>query len=110
MARPHIVPLSDSVTAILDELRSLAGNSPLILPSPHQPVQGLKPISENTLLYALYRLGYKDIATIHGFRGTFSTAANESGLWRREWIEAQLAHAKGDAVEAVRDDQWPIQC
>lgn len=101
MHRPHIVPLTDTAVGILRRLQELAGNSPWIFPSPDARVRHLKPMSENCLLFGLYRLGFKDVATVHGFRGTFSTIANESGLWRREWIEAQLAHEKSDKVEAA---------
>lgn len=97
MHRPHLVPLTDTSLRILDRLQELAGDSLWLLPGdrPH------KPVSENTLLYAIYRLGMKGIATVHGFRGTFSTAAHESGDWKSEWIEMQLAHVKGDKVAAA---------
>ncbi|MXI30811.1 integrase, partial [Escherichia coli] len=38
------------------------------------------------------RIGYKSIATGHGWRTTFSTALNESGRYSPDWIEIQLAH------------------
>ena len=41
-----------------------------------------KPISENTMLYAIYRMGYHHRATTHGFRALASTILNECGLWR----------------------------
>ena len=62
-----------------------------------------RPMSENTLLYALYRMGYHSRATTHGFRATASTILNESGKWHPDAIERQLAHAEGNKVRAAYD-------
>jgi integrase len=51
-------------------------------------------ISENTLLHAMYRMGYHGRATVHGFRHLASTVLNEQGF-NRDWIEMQLAHVEG---------------
>lgn len=91
----HLVPLTKQAQAILAKLQTLAGDSEWIVPG----VRG-KPISENTLLFSLYRMGYHSRATTHGFRSTFSTIANESGQWSADAIERQLAHVPGDAVRA----------
>ncbi|MDH1271293.1 integrase arm-type DNA-binding domain-containing protein [Rhizobium pusense] len=93
MKREHLVPLTDRTLEILCELKEIAGDSDLIVPSPDKVAQ---PISNNTLLYCLYRIGYHSRATVHGFRSTFSTMANESGLWRKDAIEMQLAHSEED--------------
>jgi integrase len=59
--------------------------SPLDLSSP--------PNASKTLNAALRRLGYDQIElTIHGLRSTASTLLNESGVWRADAIERQLAH------------------
>ena len=58
-------------------------------------------MSENTLLYALYRMGYHSRATVHGFRATASTILNESGKWHPDAIERQLAHVEGNKVRAA---------
>lgn len=97
MRSPHIVPLSPQALAIVEELRLLTGHSDLLFPS--QRDQG-KPISENTLLYALYRLGYHKRATVHGFRALASTILNETGL-RPDVIERQLAHVERNKVRAA---------
>jgi integrase len=57
-------------------------------------------MSNNTMLYALYRMGYHSRATIHGFRSTASTALNEMGF-RPDVIERQLAHQERNAVRAA---------
>jgi integrase len=98
MRAPHLVPLSRQALALIDELRPITGNYELLLPGRSDRQ---KPISENTLLYALYRLGYHQRATTHGFRALASTILNESGLWRPDAIERQLAHKERNAVRAA---------
>lgn len=56
-------------------------------------------MSENTLNQALRRMGFSaDEVTSHGFRSTFSTFANESGLWSPDSIEAYCARQDRNAV------------
>ena len=62
----------------------------------------LKSISNNTILYALYRLGYHGRMTGHGFRGLASTVLHEQG-YTHEHVELQLAHTKRDKVSAAYD-------
>jgi integrase len=57
-------------------------------------------MSNNTMLYALYRMGYYSRATVHGFRSMASTALNEMGF-RPDVIERQLAHQEQNAVRAA---------
>jgi integrase len=57
-------------------------------------------MSENTMLYALYRMGYHSRTTGHGFRSTASTILNEHG-YRPDVIERQLAHAERNTVRAA---------
>ena len=57
-------------------------------------------MSENTILYALYRMGYRGRATGHGFRATASTILNEQG-WNADVIERQLAHGEKDKIRAA---------
>lgn len=98
----HLVPLTPQVESILEELKRLSGNSPYILPA--KTKEGV--ISQNTLIYALYRMGYHSRATVHGFRGTASTILNENGF-NRDWIERQLAHAERDGVRAAYNSaEW----
>ena len=60
-------------------------------------------MSENTMLHGIYRIGYKGIATVHGFRATASTILNESGLWGGDAIERQLSHTEKNKVRAAYD-------
>ena len=57
-------------------------------------------MSENTMLYALYRMGYHSRTTGHGFRSTASTILNEHEF-RADVIERQLAHCERDTVRAA---------
>lgn len=92
----HVVPLSRQAIAVLRELRALGGGSRFVFPGRNPD----KPISNNTLLFALYRLGYKSRMTGHGFRAVASTMLNESGF-RPDVIERQLAHTEPNAVRAA---------
>ena len=93
----HRVPLSRQALAVLQAMQPLTGNKELVFPSPSYPG---KPLSENTFNSALARMGYKGIATAHGFRALLSTVANEAG-WDADVIERQLAHIEGNKVRAA---------
>jgi integrase len=93
----HIVPLSRQAIAILDELQPLTGSYELVFPNQNNLT---KCMSENTLLYAMYRMGYHSKATVHGFRATASTILNEMGF-KADVIERQLAHAERNKVRAA---------
>lgn len=96
MDAEHLVPLSSQSLAILKELETLAGSSRFVFPGRNPG----KPISNNTMLFALYRLGYKGKMTGHGFRAVASTILNEQG-WRADVIERQLAHFERDEVRGA---------
>ena len=59
-----------------------------------------KRMSENTLNGALKRMGYRDLLTGHGIRGTMSTALNEIG-YPKVWVDAQLSHVDPNKVSAT---------
>lgn len=101
MRRPHLVPLSPQAVAVLRELSRYRGRSNYILAAATRT----KVISENTLIYALYRMGYHGRATVHGFRSTASTILNEQEF-NRDWIEMQLAHADGSVRGVYNAAQW----
>jgi integrase len=96
MGTEHIVPLSSQALAILGELKALAGKSRYVFPGRNRD----KPMSNNTMLFALYRLGYKGRMTGHGFRAVASTMLNEQGQ-RPDVIERQLAHCERDEVRGA---------
>ena len=98
LGKPHVVPLSYHAMKLINELRTITSDKEYVLDSPKRTGH---PISENTLLFALYRLGYRGKMTGHGFRSIASSALNESGLWNPSAIERQLAHKETDAVRAA---------
>ena len=87
---PHIVHLSDQAIAVLEKIRDLAADQILLFPSERRDG---KAMSNNTILYALFRMGYHSRMIGHGFRGIASTILHERG-YNHEHIELQLAHAK----------------
>lgn len=106
MRRPHQVPLPAQAIVLLQELRELNGSSEFLFPSIRSPK---RPMSENTMNAALRIMGFTgDEVTSHGFRATFSTLANESGLWHPDAIERALAHIEGNQVRRAyaRGEFW----
>jgi integrase len=97
MKTEHIVPLSRQACELVAFLKTQKRSEQFVFPSPFYPTQ---PISENTLSSALARMGYKNVATPHGFRSLFSTVANEHE-WDADVIERQLAHLERDQVRAA---------
>lgn len=104
MKTEHVVPLAKQALEILEQLKPLSGGSRYILPGRNPD----KPISNNTLLFALYRLGYKGKMTGHGFRAVASTALNEMGF-RADVIERQLAHCERNEVRGAYNRAEYIQ-
>lgn len=98
MRSPHTVPLSAPALDTLKTLKRLNGKWEYVFPSVQSP---RKCMSNNTMLFALYTMGYKDRTTIHGFRATASTILNESGLFPVDVIERQLAHQERNRVRAA---------
>ena len=106
MRRPHMVPLSPQALGKLNELQTLTGWGELLFPSIRSSKRCM---SENTLNAALRRMGYSgDDMTAHGFRATFSTLANEFGLWSADAIERALAHVEGNEIRKAyaRGAHW----
>ena len=98
MHREHVVPLSRQAVAILRDLHKLTGRHALVFASPSNPK---RPLSGNALLMSLRRMKYQaGEVTVHGFRSTFSTWANETG-YDFDVIEKTLAHVDRNAVRAA---------
>ena len=107
MGREHLVPLSAQAAALAKGMLETSASAFLFSGTTQE-----KPISENTMIYALYRLGYHSRQTVHGFRGLASTWANEQlvefgkpTLWIRkyheDWVELQLAHSETNEVRGA---------
>lgn len=96
----HVIPLSDYALGVFRRLQIVTGHGELMFPSLKHPGE---PISDGTWLNALYRMGYRDKATVHGIRALGSTTANEAHvnvpgvpapvkMWESRWIDRQLDH------------------
>ncbi|MFT3816048.1 MAG: tyrosine-type recombinase/integrase [Rubrivivax sp.] len=97
MRTPHIVPLSRQAVDVLRCLHELRGLAGLLFPGERDHE---KPMSNNTILAALKRMGYAGRMTGHGFRGIASTVLHEQGF-EHAHIELQLAHQERDDVSAA---------
>jgi integrase len=100
MRRLHIVPLAKQVLAILAQIRAISGNREYVFPNQAKP---LKHMSNNTVLFALGRMGYKGKATGHGFRALAMSTIKEQLGYRHEVVDRQLAHAHRNSVDAAYD-------
>ena len=97
MGREHVVPLSSQALVVLKEVRRFTQGDKYIF---HQLNNPNKPMSENTMLYAMYRMGYHSRATVHGLRATMSTLLNEKGH-NPDVIEHLLSHQDSNKVRGA---------
>lgn len=97
MGAEHLVPLSRQAIALLEDLEPLTGQHDLVFPG-ERSVK--RPISENTMTFALHRMGYHGKATPHGFRATASSILNEEGF-KPDAIERQLSHIERNEVRGA---------
>ena len=95
--RRHLVPLPPRAVELLVELRTITGGRGLMFPGLRHPD---RPVDGSTFNRALERFGMKGF-TCHDFCATASTHLYESGLFRSEVIELQLAHAEDNQTKAA---------
>lgn len=96
MDEDHNVPLSKPALDILDEMSKGAQDELIFSNADGQE------FSENTMLAVLDRLGYGHV-TVHGFRATFGTWAEECTEYPDGVREAALAHKyKNETVAAYQ--------
>lgn len=100
MRKSHIVPLSKQVLSILNELKLLNSHREYVFPSQADPK---KHMSNNTILFALGRMGYRGKATGHGFRALAMSTIKEQLGYRHEVVDRQLAHSHRNSVDAAYD-------
>ncbi len=91
----HVVPLPPRSLEILQRLQGLANGSDYIFPGR----DGTKPVSNMIFLMAIKRLGVN--ATVHGFRATARTWAEEETDYPSNILEKALAHTIKDPVQAA---------
>jgi len=96
IARKHVVPLSDQMLAVLEEMKPITGKYEYVFyhTGTHQPY------SAEFINNALDNLGYGGKQTGHGFRHIASTNLNELG-YMGDAIEKQMAHDKKGSIRAV---------
>jgi integrase len=97
----HMSPLPDQVISLLEQLKALAAESPYVFPGDRDPMN--KHIHRDTLSKILRENGLRDVTVTHGFRATFRTIARERLRADSDVLEAQLAHAKKDEIQAAYD-------
>lgn len=100
MKKDHLVPLSQQSMDILQELRELHNHPVFLFPSRNS---SKKTMSNNTILMALDRMGYRGKMTGHGFRALAMSTIMEKLRYRHEVPDVQLAHAKKGDVNRAYD-------
>lgn len=89
------VCLSRQALELLRELHALTGGGKYLFPNQRDHD---KPMSNNAILKALERMGYKGKMTGHGFRALAMSTIKERLGYRHEVVDRQLAHAHKDKV------------
>ena len=97
MKRPHLVPLSTQALEIVQQLKVMSGQYPLVFPGRNDP---RKTMSEASINQVFKRIGYTGKVTGHGFRHTMSTTLHKEGF-NSAWIETQLAHVDKNAIRGT---------
>ena len=102
MRRPHIVPLSRQSLALFkaqqEEIEGL--KTDWVFPS---QIGHKMPMSNNTVLAALRRMGYQGKMTGHGFRSLAMTTIKEKLGYQHDVVDRQLAHGRRNKVAAAYD-------
>ncbi|HDT1289854.1 integrase domain-containing protein [Enterobacter asburiae] len=98
MKKPHKVPLSKGALRVLDSLKAISGHREWVFPSIKAP---LNHMHEQTANAAIIRMGFGGELVAHGMRSIARTAAEESGQFRIDVLEAALAHSKKDEIIAA---------
>lgn len=100
MKQEHIVPLSSQALEAFFTLKKINTSTQWVFPN-HKNVE--KPMSNNAILFALYRMGYKGKMTGHGFRSLGMGVCKEKLGYRHEVVDRQLAHVPKDSVDRAYD-------
>ncbi|EBC0715951.1 DUF4102 domain-containing protein [Salmonella enterica] len=98
MKKPHKVPLSKEALRVLESMKAISGHREWVFPSIKAP---LNHMHEQTANAAIIRMGFGGELVAHGMRSIARTAAEESGKFRTDVLEAALAHSKKDEIIAA---------
>jgi integrase len=102
------IPLTPAAIRIVNEMEELLADQPqetLLFPSQAEPGKYGVELSKRTLLNLLQTTlgysgkGHKPLATVHGFRGSFKTWADEETEHADQVTEFALHHLSGDAAK-----------
>jgi integrase len=94
--KEHRIPLSSRVVELLTRQKEYSTGSPYVFTGRG----GQKPLEEKNLRSQLYGMGFKDTATVHGFRSSFRTWCAETGV-DFQTAEMCLAHSIGSKTAAA---------
>lgn len=100
MNLPHMIPLSRQALAIFRELKQMNGEREFIFPGYYHP---RKPMSKNTMLVAIKRMGYGGKMTGHGFRSLALGILKEKLGYAHDIADRQLAHVPKSSVDRAYD-------
>lgn len=96
----HVVSLPRQAVAMLQEMRQYGGGD-FVFPGVGK--RGNPHLHRDALSKALRDMGFKGQHATHGFRAMLRTVARERLKVDIDVLEAQLAHAKSDEVQAAYD-------
>ncbi len=95
--RPHKVPLSPQMLALLEVMKPISANREYVFPADRSPRNHVHPATANM---ALKRMGYHRLLVAHGLRSLASTTLNEQGF-DPDIIESALAHTDKNDVRSA---------
>ena len=95
--RPHKVPLSPQMLALLEVMKPISANRKYVFPADRNPRNHTHPA---TAKMALKRMGYSHLLVAHGLRSLASTTLNEQGF-DPDIIESALAHTDKNDVRGA---------
>ena len=101
MGNDHITPIPSQMLPLLDRQREITDDSPFVFPGVRNPKN--QHMHRDSLSKILRESGLRGVTVTHGFRATLRTIAREKFRVDADVLEAQLAHAKKDEIQAAYD-------
>lgn len=101
MGNDHITPIPSQMLPLLDRQREITDDSPFVFPGVRNPK--IQHMHRDSLSKILRESGLRGVTVTHGFRATLRTIAREKFRVDADVLEAQLAHAKKDEIQAAYD-------
>lgn len=101
MGNDHITPIPSQMLPLLERQRGITDDSPFVFPGVRNPQT--QHMHRDSLSKILRESGLRGVTVTHGFRATLRTIAREKFRVDADVLEAQLAHAKKDEIQAAYD-------